>query len=94
MELAKIKKKSGHSFHTIGLKDHFAVVCLVAWPLNENEAGIDLVLINLPAFLMSMMLFSSSLVGIYITKVVRFLSKQNQLQPLFHSKARQLWTHL
>ena len=25
--------------------DHFAVVCLVAWPLNESEAGVDLVLI-------------------------------------------------
>jgi len=22
--------------------DHFAVACLVAWPLNENEAGVDL----------------------------------------------------
>ena len=26
--------------------DPFAVVCLVAWPLNESEAGIDLVLIE------------------------------------------------
>ena len=26
--------------------DHFTVVCLVAWPLNENEAGGDLVLIE------------------------------------------------
>ena len=26
--------------------DHFTVVCLVAWPLNESEAGIDLVLIE------------------------------------------------
>ena len=25
---------------------HFTVVCLVAWPLNENEAGGDLVLIE------------------------------------------------
>ena len=24
--------------------DHFTVVCLVAWPLNESEAGVDLVL--------------------------------------------------
>ena len=29
-----------------GLIDHFTVVCLVAWPLNENEAGGDLVLIE------------------------------------------------
>ena len=27
-------------------KDHFTVVCLVAWPLNESEAGVDLVLIE------------------------------------------------
>ena len=26
--------------------DHFTVVCLVTWPLNENEAGGDLVLIE------------------------------------------------
>jgi len=26
--------------------DHFAVVCLVSWPLNENEAAVDLVLIE------------------------------------------------
>ena len=26
--------------------DHFAVVCLVAWPLNESEAGVDLVFIE------------------------------------------------
>ena len=27
--------------------DHFTVVCLVAWPLDENEAGGDLVLIEI-----------------------------------------------
>ena len=26
--------------------DHFRVSCLVAWPLNESEAGGDLVLIE------------------------------------------------
>ena len=26
--------------------DHFTVVCLVAWPLNENEARCDLALIQ------------------------------------------------
>ena len=26
--------------------DHFTVVCLVAWPLNESEAGGDLVWIE------------------------------------------------
>ena len=24
--------------------DHFTVVCLVAWPLNDSEAGVDLIL--------------------------------------------------
>ena len=28
------------------LIDHFTVVCLVAWPLNESETGVDLVLIE------------------------------------------------
>ena len=27
-------------------KDHFTVLCLVAWPLNESEAGCDLTLIE------------------------------------------------
>jgi len=27
-------------------RDHFTVVCLVSWPLNETEAGVDLVLIE------------------------------------------------
>ena len=32
--------------------DHFTVVCLVAWPLNEGEAGGDLALIEtFPLFL-------------------------------------------
>ena len=26
--------------------DHFTVVCLVTWPLNGSEAGVDLVLIE------------------------------------------------
>ena len=51
---------------------------------------------NLPSFLISyanddvVML----LVGIHVRKVVRFLSKQGQAQPHFHSKARQLSTKL
>ena len=28
--------------------DHFKFVCLVAWPWNESEAGINLVLIDPP----------------------------------------------
>ena len=27
-------------------RDHFTVVCLVAWPLYESEAGVDLVSIE------------------------------------------------
>ena len=30
--------------------DHFTVVCSVAWPLNESEAGVDLVLIETSLF--------------------------------------------
>ena len=26
--------------------DYFTVVCLIAWPLNESEAGVDVVLIQ------------------------------------------------
>ena len=33
-------------FYFSQLIDHFTVVRLVAWPLNENEAGGDLVLIE------------------------------------------------
>ena len=34
-----------------GLKrDHFTVVCLVAWSLNESETGVDLVLIETSLF--------------------------------------------
>ena len=29
-----------------GIIDHFTVVCLVAWALNESKAGVDLVLIE------------------------------------------------
>ena len=35
-----------HCKNMIGGIDHFTVVCLVAWPLNESEAGGDLVLIE------------------------------------------------
>ena len=49
---------------------------------------------KLPAFRKIPMLFSCYLVGIYKTKAVRFLSKQDQHHPQFHSKARQLSTQL
>ena len=39
----QIRKLHTHWTLTI---DHFTVVCLVTWPLNESEAGVDLVLIE------------------------------------------------
>ena len=30
----------------VGLMDHFKVVCLVTWPMNKSEAGVDHVLIE------------------------------------------------
>ena len=39
--------------------DHFIVVCLVARPLNESEAGVDLILIDASLLvLVLIMLFS------------------------------------
>ena len=34
--------------NTLMLKDHFTVGCSVTWPLNDSEAGADLVLIERP----------------------------------------------
>ena len=39
--------------------DHFTVVCLVAWPLNESEAGVDLVLIETSLLLLCKLLLIS-----------------------------------
>ena len=36
----------GQVISALTLIDHFTVSCLVAWPLNESEAGGDLVLIE------------------------------------------------
>ena len=61
-------------------------MCLDEWPLNESEAGVDLVLIDAAVML--------AFVGMYKRKVVRFLSKKGRQQLHFHSKARQLRTQL
>ena len=37
--------------------DHFTVVGLVTWPLNGSEAAVDLVLIDLTAFMVQIKLF-------------------------------------
>ena len=39
--------------------DHFAVVCFVAWPLNESEAGVDLFLIETSLLLLCKFLLIS-----------------------------------
>ena len=41
------------------LIDHFTVVCLVAWPLNENEAEGDLVLIETSPLCLCKLLLTS-----------------------------------
>jgi len=65
-------------------------MCVVGWPLNGTETGVDLVLIEtFLLFLMNdavLMLISRNLVS----EVCLFVSKQGQLQPHFHSRARQL----
>ena len=64
------------------LKDQFrlllTVACLVAWPLNENEAGGDLVLKEtFLLFLCKVLLINNENSIINIRKVGRFLSKLN-----------------
>ena len=49
---------------------HFTVVCLVAWPLNENEAGGDLVLIE------SLLIFSRK--SLLISMKTASLTKEKQ----------------
>ena len=38
---------------------HFTVVCLVTWPINEGEAGVDLVLIETSLHFLSKFLLIS-----------------------------------
>ena len=45
-----------HALHRI---DHFTIVCLVAWPLNESEAESDLVLIETSLLLLGKFLIIS-----------------------------------
>ena len=86
-EMIFIKKsKSNRPFYSCVLS------CLAfEWRWGWCWACFD---VNLFAFLMLMTLFSCWLVGIYPRKVVRFLSKQGQHHPQFHSNARQLSTKL
>ena len=42
-----LKGKEGKIMHSMLSEiDHFTVVCLVTWPVNESEAGVDLALIE------------------------------------------------
>ena len=69
--------------------DHFTVVCFSYLPLNESEAGVDLALIEISQlFLCKFLLMGMTTKSLNIRKAVRFLSKQGQLQPHFHLKAR------
>ena len=51
-------------------RDHFTVVCLVSWPLNESEAGVDLVLIETSLLLLcKFLLMSMRTASFYQNKV-------------------------
>ena len=66
--------------------DHFTVVGLVTLPLNESEAGGDLVLIQTSLLLVVWIkLFLCQLVDIYMRKAERSVSKQGHLWPRLHS---------
>ena len=60
---------------------------LLAWPLNESQADVDLVLIETTLLFLCydaiLMLISRNL----HKKAMRFLSKQTQHQSHFHSEA-------
>ena len=58
-------------------------MCLVASPLNESEAEVDLFSI---AHCFCHNWYKNSIIN--IRKAGRFLSKRGQVQPHFHSKAR------
>ena len=46
---------------------HFTVVCLVTWPMNESEAGVDLVLIETAVLLLCKL----SLISMTLTSLTR-----------------------
>ena len=74
------------------LIDHFTVVCLVAWPLNENEAKGDLVLIEISQLCLCKLLLIGMRTALLPRKKRRKVSIKTlgHLQPHFHSKDRQL----
>ena len=48
--LSSVESRQASLLKILASIDDFTVVCLVAWPLNENEAGVDLVLIETYCF--------------------------------------------
>ena len=72
--------------------DHFKVVYLVALPLNESEAAVDLVLIQT-----SLLFFCKFLlIGMITASLIQQKQGgfyQGQHQPHFHSKAGHLSTY-
>ena len=88
-ELRNHKQKEIRSLET----EHFTVVCLVAWPLNESEASVDLALIDTYRYLLFLCKFLTTSTRtasvINIRKPGNFLLKQGQHEPHFPSKARQ-----
>ena len=44
--LSSVESRQASLLKILASIDHFTVVCLIAWPLNESEAGVDLVLIE------------------------------------------------
>ena len=77
MHLAASKNQDFHVFLPI---DHSTVVCLVAWPLNENEAGGDLVLIETSLlFLCKFLLISMRTAS--LTKESREVSMKTRSPP-------------
>ena len=68
--------------------DHFTVLCLVAWPLNESEAGVELFRQKPPAFPVNDVVLM--LIGKNLHKKSSEVSIKGQLQHQFRLKARQL----
>ena len=90
-----LRETSRQSFEFMITMDHFTVVCLVAWPLNEREAGVDLVFIETFLLFLCKFLLISTRTASLTQEKQESLSKRGQLQPHFHSKgARQLSTQL
>ena len=65
----------------VNVIDLFTVMCLVTWPLNESEAGVDLVMIQ-TSLLFSCKFLHKNIVN--IRKGGRSVSQRGQHQQHFH----------